>query len=171
MKYKDWKKSFVDGGSKEGLTYVFSDDTIVSGAISGARNPYSDEAKEHAKRYYGLVRSMKTDVSRISHSTGFSEEEIQSVKNFIFMEKHDLGNGKLEYFEPDFMMAESWRRLIDGKPEPHDIVLLNHEIMEKRLMNQGYSQSDAHVITSQTYNYDKEAVKFYDKIKKYKTKK
>lgn len=166
MSYREWKEKFADR-----LTHLSSDDKITSRVISGARNPYSYEAKEHANRYYGLVRSMKTDVSRIANSTGFSEDDIQSVKNYIFLEKHDLGNGKEEYFEPDFMMAESWRRLIDGTPEPHDIVLLNHEIMEKRLITQGYSQSDAHSITSKTYNYDKEAGKFYDKIKKYKTKK
>lgn len=114
---------------------------------------------------------MKIDVEKISQATSFSKEEIQSVKNIIFIDKHDLGNGKLEHFEPDFMMAESWRRLIDGKTESHDIVLLNHEIMEKKLMSQGYSQADAHNIMSKIYNYDKEVVKFYDKIKKYKTKK
>lgn len=138
-----------------------------NGGVSGARNPYSEKAQEHANKYYGLIRSMKTDVSKISKSTGFSEDKIQEVKDFIFNEKHDLGNAEKEYFKPDYMMAESWKRLIDGKPEPHDITLINHEIMEHDLMKQGYTQAEAHIITSKKYNYDKEATEFYDKIEKY----
>lgn len=139
-----------------------------AGAISGARNPNSKKAKEHAKRYYGLVRSMKSDVPKIAKATGYTEKEIQEIKDFIFITRHDLGGGKLEYFEPDFMMAESWRRLISGKPEKHDLTLLKHEIMEKKLMQQGYTQAEAHDKTSKIHNYDKEANEFYGKIKKYK---
>lgn len=141
---------------------------IKSGAVSGARNPNSKEAREHAERYYGLVRSMKTDVARISETTGFAEEDIQTVKSYIFMEKHDLGGAELEYFAPDYMMAESWQRLIDGKPELHDITLLNHEIMERDLMKKGIPQNEAHIKASGKYNYAKEAGEYYAKIKKYK---
>ena len=141
---------------------------IKSGAVSGARNPSSKEAREHAERYYGLVRSMKTDVARISETTGFAEEDIQTVKSYIFMEKHDLGGAELEYFAPDYMMAESWQRLIDGKPELHDITLLNHEIMERDLMKKGIPQNEAHIKASGKYNYAKEAGEYYAKIKKYK---
>lgn len=70
--------------------------------------------------------------------------------------------------EPDFMMAESWRRLQAGMPEPHDFTMLKHELMEQRLMRNGMSQDEAHKITSKTYNYGKEAQAFYDKIREYK---
>lgn len=141
---------------------------IKSGAVSGARNPNSKEAREHAERYYGLVRSMKTDVARISETTGFAEEDIRAIKYYIFMEKHDLGGKEPEYFAPDYMMAESWQRLIDGKPESHDITLLNHEIMERDLMKKGIPQDEAHIKASGKYNYAKEAGEYYAKIKKYK---
>lgn len=143
-------------------------DIIKSGAISGARNPYGEAAKEHARKYYGLVRSMTTDVQKIAETTGFPEIEIQRIKNYVFMEKHDLGGEEPEFFEPDFMMAESWRRLQAGTPEPHDITLLHHERMERELMQQGMSQEEAHIITTKKYNYGKEAAEFYDKIKKYR---
>ena len=143
-------------------------DKITSGGISGARNPYGEKAKEHARKYYGLVRSMTTDVAKISNATGMSKADVQSVKDFIFLDKHDLGNGKLEYFEPDYMMAESWRRLVDGKPEKHDITLLNHEIMEKQMMQQGFSQEEAHLQTSKKYDYAKESDEYYAKITKHK---
>lgn len=143
---------------------------IKSGAVSGARNPHSKEARAHAERYYGLVRSMKTDVSRIAKATGFAEEDIRAIKYYIFMEKHDLGGKEPEYFAPDYMMAESWQRLIDGKPESHDITLLNHEIMERNLMKKGIPQDEAHIKASGKYNYAKEAGEYYAKIKKYKNK-
>ena len=141
---------------------------MKSGAVSGARNPHSKEARAHAERYYGLVRSMKTDVSRIAKATGFAEEDIRAIKYYIFMEKHDLGGKEPEYFAPDYMMAESWQRLIDGKPELHDMTLLNHEILERELMQEGMPQDEAHIIASQKYNYAKEAGEYYAKIKKYK---
>lgn len=111
---------------------------------------------------------MKTDVAKIAETTGFSKEEINRVKEYIFLKKHDLGNGVVDYFAPDYMMAESWQRLILGKPEKHDITLLKHELMEMQLVAQGISQDEAHIITSKKHNYSQEASEFYDKIEKYK---
>lgn len=150
------------------LEKVARSSKITSGAISGARNPYGEKAEEHAKRYYGLVRSMKTDVSKISKVTGMDEKDIQGIKDFIFFEKHDLGGKELEYFEPDYMMAESWQRLIEGKPEAHDITMLKHEILEKELIKNGMTQEQAHIEASMKYNYSKEAGEYYAKIEKYK---
>lgn len=163
--FEEFKEKYLNA-----VENIDKNSTIVSGAISGARNPFSNEAKEHAERYYGLVRSMKTDVARISKNTGISAKEIQSVKDFIFNEKHDFGGSELEYFEPDYMMAESWQRLIAGKPEHHDITLLKHEIMEKELMSKGMTQEEAHIETSKKYNYSKEAGEYYAKIEKHKKK-
>lgn len=135
-----------------------------SGAVSGALDPYSDQADNHAAQYYESVRKMKTDVARIAKNTGYSEEFIQSIKNYVFLEKHDLG-GKIDYFDPSYMMAQSWQRLIDGKNiQPHDLTLLKHEEMERDLMAQGYSQDEAHRITSKTYNYTEEARSYHDQI-------
>lgn len=146
----------VDNGKKYGI--------MKSWAISGALNPDSDRAIAHAERYYEAVRHMKNDVHQIALNTGFDENDIREIKNFIFMEKHDLG-GVVDYFYPDYMMAQSWQRLIDGKNiQPHDITLLNHERMERQLMKQGHTQNEAHTITSKTYNYSKEAAEYYDKI-------
>jgi len=137
---------------------------IVSGAISGALNPESKRALEHAERYYESVRHMTNDVNRIAQNTGFSVDLIAQIKDFVFMQKHDLG-GELKYFDSSFEMAQSWQRLIDGKNiQPHDITLLNHEKMERELMQQGYSQDEAHIITSKQFDYSREAREYYDKI-------
>lgn len=110
---------------------------------------------------------MTTDVERIANTTGRSADEIQAIKNYIFIDEHDLFDGRRR-FDPDYMMAESWRRLIDGTPEPHDLTLINHEIMERGLMAQGMSQDEAHRMTSKVYDYPTEAREYYGKIKKFK---
>lgn len=139
-----------------------------SGAISGARNPYGKDAEKHAELYYTEIRGRKTDVVKIAKTSGLSEDEVNEIKNYIFNEKHDLGGTEAEQFAPDYMMAESWRRLQEGKPEKHDLTLLKHEKMEKELVAKGLSQEEAHMQTSRIYNYAKEAAEYYDKIKKYK---
>lgn len=143
-------------------------DIMKSGAVSGARNPYGEAADEHAKRYYGLVRKMTTDVRRISETTGIPESDIQAIKDYLFVKEHDLGTQGVRRFDPDYMIGESWRRLIDGKPEPHDLTLLNHEIEEKGLIAEGMSQDEAHIQATAKYNYAKEAEEYYGKIKKFK---
>lgn len=138
---------------------------------SGALNHNSDEAYEHAEKYYEAVRKMKTDVKRISQNTGCSEELIQQIKDFIFIEEHDLGDNGIRRFYADYKMAQTWQRLIDGKNiQEHDMTLLKHEEMERNLMQQGYSQEEAHNITSETYNYAREAIKYYAEIEKHKKK-
>ena len=146
---------------------------VKSGKIkkSGALNHNSDEAYEHAERYYESVRKMKTDVKRISQNTGYSEKFIQQIKDFVFVEEHDLGDNGIRRFYADYKMAQTWQRLIVGKNiQKHDITFLKHEEMERKLMQQGYSQEEAHNITSETYNYAKEAIKYYAEIEKHKKK-
>ncbi|MCD8382365.1 MAG: hypothetical protein LUC30_05535 [Clostridiales bacterium] len=135
---------------------------------SGARitNPKSPKAQAHAQRYYGLVWSMKTDVKRIAENTRYAADEIQRIKDFVFYEKHDLGGLVPEQFAPDFAMAQSWQRLIEGTPEHHDLTLLQHEGMECRLMESGMSQYDAHILVSKTHNYSKEVREFYAALEK-----
>ena len=153
--------------------FTFRKNNGTMKAINGARitNTYSPAARAHADRYYGLVREMKTDVARIAKNTGYSEEDIQRIKNFIFLEKHDLGDGEPRRFDPSFAMAQSWQRLINGTPEPHDLTLLKHEMLEKELMDAGMSQHDAHIETSKKYNYGKESDDYYAALKERKNRK
>lgn len=142
----------------------------VSGAISGALNPNSKEAQEHADQYYESVRHMTNDVNRIAKNTGFSEELIDHIKKFIFLDEHEL-NGERKRFDSSYEMAQSWQRLIEGKNIlPHDLTLIKHEEMERDLMLQGYNQDEAHRITSETYNYSKEANEYYGEIERNKQK-
>lgn len=125
---------------------------INTGAISGALNPNSKAAEKHAVQYYESVRHMKTDTVRIAKSTGIAQEKIEKIKNHIFTEEHELINGK-KRFDPDFEMAQSWQRLINGDFKEQDIILLKHEYAELRYMEKGLSQSEAHIKASKKYNF------------------
>lgn len=136
--------------------------------MSGALSPVSKEAQAHAEQYYESVRKMKTDVKNISNNTGFSESDILQIKNHVFIEEHDLGGDVPERFYPNYAMAQSWQRLIDGKNiQKHDITLLHHEKMESDLMKKGLSQLKAHRISEKKYNYAKESREYYAEVNKH----
>gem|GEM_PF-4788102 len=160
LKYSEWYKKYVKDSD---LGYNIN----ISGAITDI---YSKPARNHAELYYEQIRKQKTDINRISTNTGYSENAIKEIKNYLFYDIHNL-NGNKRRFDPDFAIAQSWQRLAQGDIKPHDMILLKHEIMEKNLIKQGYSQDEAHKITSKKYNYDKEAKEYYDTIKKRKKRK
>lgn len=115
---------------------------------------------------------MKEDFKTIARHTEFTAEDIQKVKNFIFIDKHNLGDGEIKRFYPSYDMAQSWQRLIEGKNiQEHDITLIKHELLESDLMNCGFSQEDAHIEASKKYNYKKECDEFNAKTYRYKSKK
>lgn len=112
---------------------------------------------------------MRTDANRIAKNTGFDVKDILEIKQFIFMDEHDLGENGIRRFFPSFEMAQSWQRLIDGKHiQSHDLTLLRHELLERQLILDGKSQDEAHAEASTVYNYAKESDEYYDKIKKHK---
>jgi hypothetical protein len=128
----------------------------VSGSLSGALDPDSERASEHADMYYKSVRRMTTDIKHIAKNTGFDKSDIERVKKHLFENIHDLGDGRVQRFDPDYEISETWRRLVQGKDiQPHDIILLEHELLEIDYMEKGLSQSDAHELTNQKYNYQK----------------
>ena len=141
--------------------------------ITGARivNPDSKEAAAHAERYYGLLRKRTSDVPMIAKNTGYSEKQIQQIKNYLFIDKHDLGNPEPERFAPDFAIAQSWRRLLEGHPVQHDWTLLKHEVYERELVKQGIPQGEAHEIAQDKYNYAKETLDFYAALEKHQNNK
>lgn len=143
--------------------------TMLSETVSGALNPTGKAAREHAKRYYGLIRKMKTDVARIAKNTGYGSDQIMQIKQYLFFDSHILSGGKRERFAPDYDMAQSWKRLLEGVDiQEHDLTLLKHEMMEMELVASGMSQAEAHKRTSAIYNYAKEVEEYNDRIKKYK---
>ena len=127
--------------------------TGASGAI-----PRNDIKRmdNHARMYYEEIRKRTSDIEAISRNTGLSESDVEKIKNHIFFNEYDLGDEVPERFAPDYDMAVSWQRLVEGKNiQEMDIVLLNHELMEYGLMQQGLPYREAHIITETSHNYMK----------------
>ena len=110
---------------------------------------------KHAEMYYEEIRKRRSDTQAIARNTGFTNGEIEKIKRHLFIETHDLGKKTRSRFMPDYDIAVSWQRLIDGKQQEMDIVLLNHELMELKLMSEGYVYEEAHDLADSLYNYTK----------------
>ncbi len=134
---------------------------MQSGAFYGALNPESEKdfarCEEHASRYYEEIRKRKSDIAAIAKNTGYSEQEIEIIKNHVFINKYDLGEDEPTTFYPNYDIAVSWQNLIEGKNiEEKDLVLLRHEYHEHNLMvKEGLSYIEAHEKTQKLYNYKK----------------
>lgn len=135
-----------------------------TGAIYGAWNNENDpdevHRRTHAEQYYNSVRNRNTEleVNRISKNTGFTRKDIEIVYNHLFENYYQLGD-VIKRFDADYDIAQSWERLFRGKNiQKHDLTLINHELMESRLMEKGMSYIEAHNITQKKYNYFKELI-------------
>jgi hypothetical protein len=143
----------VDGGIMPigGENMDVMDITGASGAIP--RNDYG-RMDEHAARYYEEIRKRTTDVSAIAENTGFSVEDVESIKRHIFFNEYRLDSKRLRRFDPNYDMAVSWQRLADGKNiQEMDLVLLRHELHEFNLMKSGLSYDEAHILASKKFDY------------------
>jgi hypothetical protein len=135
--------------------------------ICGGLNPDSDRAQIHAKKMYESIRRRTSDYEKIAENTGFSIEQIQIVKNYIFNSRHVLPNSNFpKRFHESFEIAESWKRLSEkgGKNiKPHDVLLLYHEIFEICLLlsNDTMTQEKAHLEATRKYNYQRQSDIFY----------
>jgi hypothetical protein len=128
------------------------DITGASGAI-----PITDVKRRsaHAKRYYEEVRKRTTDIETIAKNTGWDEAVIRKIKEHIFYTEHDLGFDAPVCFDPDYNMAVSWQRLIEGTAiQEEDLILLRHELLELTLMEtEGLKYDEAHKKASEQFDY------------------
>ena len=135
---------------------AFGNDPLLTGA-SGAI-PRSDQKRmeSHAKLYYDEIRKRKGDVSVIAKNSGMTEEDIEAIKNHVFINEYDLGGPVPERFYPSYDMAISWQRLIEGKDiQEMDIVMLKHELLEYGIMrDEKLPYSQAHDKANERYNYE-----------------
>lgn len=146
-----------------GLEKSAKSGTIVSGAKSGALTDKNDpdgiKRDEHAERYYSELRnsSKKAFVSAVAANAAVAEETAEKAYKHIFEDKHDLDKG-FGFFDPDYDMAESFRRLRSNDDiQEHDIIMLRHEALEHDIMqeNPDMTYDEAHEMAAKTYNYKK----------------
>lgn len=143
--------------------------TTNTGAILGALNSKNDadgqKRDAHAERYYRSMRKRsKADVvSSIAKNTGIDTETVSKIFDHLFINKYDLEKG-CTYFDADYNISESVRRLQEGKNIlEHDKILIKHEAMEYDLMNNdGMSYDDAHALTNKYHNYQEALEKWLD---------
>lgn len=155
---------FISSGGEEVMKKM---DEIISGGISGAiTDPFSEQADVHAKIFYEEMRHNHSDVARIAKNTGLSVEDVLHVKNFLFIDLHSLADGEIRRFDESFAIAESWRRLAFDPEhiQKHDLILLKHELYERKLIAQGLTQRQAHEKASQEYDYPREMQAFYNEL-------
>lgn len=169
-------KYFKKSNVKTNKTFVKNvakgkgNDIINSGAVKGALTDKNDplyvKRDTHAIKYYESVRRSKKSniVKTIANNTGISEKSINKVYDHVFIKEHELYGGKRR-FDPDYDMAESFRRLREGKNiQEHDLIMLKHERLEYELMNKKHmSYQEAHRLAEKKYNYQKALTEFKNK--------
>lgn len=149
----------VDEREQKRYNRVMKSSGAVYGAWNDRNDPYNKERERHAQEFYESVRNRNKqhEIVKVSNNSGLSQSDVEKIYNHIFINEYDLENGR-KRFDPNYDMAESWRRLseIGGKNiQPHDLVMLNHELMEHDLMVKGMNYDEAHELTNKTYNYQK----------------
>ena len=136
-------KSGSDGGN------------MSAGATSGALNPDSDEAQDHANMYYESIRNRAGDVEKIARHTELSVEDVRAIKDHVFVNKHRFADGRVERFHPSYDQSQAWQRLENGSHTRDDIVFLRHELSELRHMKSGDVYEIAHEKANSAYNWQK----------------
>lgn len=142
---------------------------MQSGAESGAQtnetDPFNKKREKSAADYYEQVRNRNRtfEIAAVAKNTGYSETDIDTIFSHIFELEHLFRDGTIHRFFPDYYMQHSWMRLREGKNiQPHDLVLLMHELAEAKIMGKGTDivYEDAHEIVEKTYNYKKALIEY-----------
>lgn len=141
MTYREWEKKYIkvsrnkEMGARSALEWIKRD--------------------EEAENYYDTIRKRNDDIGKIARNTGFSEKDIRSIKEHVFINSHilDYGRGR---FDANYDMAIAWQRLINGNFEDRDLVLLNHELLES-IVEKEYNCTyrEAHNMAEEKHDWDK----------------
>jgi len=133
---------------------VVEDGLPGGGDSGGLRDKSTREQEKHAEMYYESIRNRKSksDIQKIAKYTEFSEEQISAIRDHIFINEHDMGDGMKERFYPDYRMAQAWQRLEQGQGTQEDMLLLHHEFFELTIMRKhGYNYGRAHPMANEKY--------------------
>jgi hypothetical protein len=144
--------------STESLTNENNTVIIKTGGKSGALDRNSKEANEHAELYYEEIRNRKAEpeIKKIAQNTGFTDNQIEKIRNHLFFDDIKFDDGRIERFSSDYDQSQAWQRLIEGKQTDDDILLLKHELRELEYMqSNGSSYEEAHNYANKKYNWSK----------------
>lgn len=139
-----------------------------AGALSNKNDPFGRKREKHASVFYDEVRNRKSSyvVNHIAKNGCISEKSAKNIYEHVFINEHKFSDGTVRRFDADYDMAESFRRILDGKDiKPHDITMLRHENLELNLMKKYNMTYDvAHNLAESKYNYKKELDEFLERI-------
>ena len=156
MTYSEWEKwkKGIENSEKSGIMNAGA----MSGALTSKNDPDFEKREAFAKAYYAEVlgRKREHEITAVSKNSGFSEDDVSKIFAHVFELEHLFSDGSIHKFDTDFDMAQSWIRLREGKNiQPHDILLLKHELMEAEIMGTDTTipYEPTHEKVSKTYNY------------------
>lgn len=159
LKPNSWRQETVGNTKKSGA--------VFSGALNDINDPLGTKRAIHAEKYYNSIinRDKNTIINKLSMNGNIEISEAENVYNHVFKNKHIFKSGDIKKFEPDYDMAQSFQRILEGKNiKPHDYTLLKHEILEFEIMSKyNMTYEDAHAIAEKQYNYSKELKEFLGK--------
>lgn len=173
IRAKDNRLRVVSGASDLTKTKSYKDairaaERRNAGALTGKKDPLGKKREAHAELYYEEMRNRRPSyiIRRISKNTGISENVAKNIYDHMFTQEHLFRSGKIKMFDPDYDMAESFRRILEGKDiKPHDIIMLKHENLELNLMKKyNIAYEDAHELAERKYNYSKALLAFLEEI-------
>ena len=114
---------------------------------------YDSKDDKKANRAYERY-SREDDSERIAKISGFSVDDIQTIRTHVFFKKHKLDGGIYGRFAPDYDMAVAWKRLREGNPLDRDITLFHHELLESQIEKQyNLGAREAHDRASEVYDW------------------
>ncbi|MFQ6329642.1 hypothetical protein ACLMAL_26385 [Nocardia sp. CWNU-33] len=135
----------------------------------GAVRPRDDFAAfEWADNAYDHFRGDDRDIADIAsvladhprdNGAHFTHDDVQQIKNHLFREEHPIqdydGSVAHRRYDADPDIAEAWIRLRSGRPDPADIVLLEHELAKSNYYrdNPGALYQEAHAHANVDHNW------------------
>ena len=139
-----------------------------TGALSNKNDPFGMKREKHAISYYDEIRNRKSSyvIRRISKNGDISEKAAKNIYEHVFVNEHMFSDGTVRRFDADYDMAESFRRILEGKNiKHHDITMLKHENLELNLMKKyNMVYEDAHDLAVMKYDYKKELDEFLERL-------
>lgn len=141
--------------SKEAMHYDFADGEY--------RPDYKlsdiDIIDQLGNQMYEEFRMTNDDIMEIANNTGWSVEDVTTVKNHVFNDVVLKDDGVYGTLDSYYEQAPAWQRLIDGNYFKSDVLLLEHELFEATYYNHFHpindcTLRDVHEFTTNYYDWD-----------------
>lgn len=141
--------------SEDAMHYDFADGEY----IPDYKLSEIDRIDQLGDQMYEEFRMTNDDIVEIANNTGWSVEDVTTVKNHVFNDVVLKDDGVYGTLDSYYEQALAWQRLIDGNYFKSDVLLLEHELFEATYYNHfhpinGCTLRDAHNFTTDYYDWD-----------------